>query len=138
MLKTLQNAREGLRLQATRDSGRKKDVPADQVMGGPWPVMLGESATATVLDLQPNLDQYTQLAKERARDLENKPGIVVDVESAGAPRAATRRNPHVGDDPREQAHRPHFARCERDLFAKIRRLLEVRPSTASSSRTASS
>ena len=129
MLKTLQNARaKDFAFKQLAIQGEEKDVPADQVMGGPWPVMLGESATATVLDLQPNLDQYTQLAKERARDLENKHGIVVDVESAGAPESGYAKKLRMSAMIRENKRtRPHFARCERDLFTKIRRLLEVRP-----------
>ena len=93
MLKTLQNARaKDFAFKQLAIQGEEKDVPADQVMGGPWPVMLGR-ARPRPFSTCSRTSISTRNSRRNARATsKNKHGIVVDVESAGAPRAATRRN----------------------------------------------
>lgn len=121
VLRTIQNAR-------ARDSGFKqivvtgadpKQVPADMVMGGPTPVYLpgGEDASAAVLDLTPDLKQYTELCKERAADIRAKYGVVVDVENTGAPESGYAKKLKMARVLKESRRvRKFFAESEKDLY----------------------
>lgn len=129
VLKTLQNARaKDSSFKQLAIQGDPDKLPADQVMGGPSPIVLGDGNSATVLDLQPNLEAWTMLAKERAREVESSYGIVVDVEAAGAPESGYAKKLRMAAVLRENRRvRPHFQRGERDLFELLGRLLAVRP-----------
>lgn len=77
ILKTIRNAR-------FRDSGFKQiavtnadedQVDADVVMGGPHPVFLPDGATAQVLDLQPALQQMSDMVEMTQLELSARYGI---------------------------------------------------------------
>lgn len=76
VLRTLQNARY-------RDSsfkqlvidGDPENVPADQVMGNPARPIFVSEGTATVLDLQANLDALSAVVRERLQEIASAYGI---------------------------------------------------------------
>ena len=140
MLKTLQNARaKDFAFKQLAIQGEEKDVPADQVAGRPVacdargerdrdrsrPAAEPRSVHATREGTRARPREQTRDRRRRRERRSPESGYAKKLRMS----AMIRENKRTW---------PHFARCERDLFAKIRRLLEVRPSTASSSRTASS
>lgn len=130
LLKTIQNQR-------AKDSGFKqlaisadpKDVPADQVMGGPAPVYLGDDGTATVLDLQPALDQHTNLWKERERALANRYGISESsYDNSSIPQSGFAKKLDQAKILSEsKRRRKFFAKSEQKLYTVTAQLLKARP-----------
>lgn len=133
LLRTIQNQR-------AKDSGFKQlvitgadssDVPQDQVMGGPTPIIIpgGESgAGANVLDLQPNLQQFTDLCRERAKELQDNYGITVDVEQTGAPESGYAKKLRMAKVLKEsRRRRKFFAAAEQDLYNNVALTLRAYP-----------
>jgi hypothetical protein len=129
LLKSIQNQR-------AKDSGFKQlaiqgdtsKLPADQVMGGALPLILGDGNTASVLDMSPDLEQWTNLVRERAKDIQTKYGITVESEAGGSPESGYAKKLKMAAVLRENRRvRPHFLRGERDLFELIGRMIEIAP-----------
>lgn len=131
VLKTIQNQRAkeaGFKQLAIQ--GNAKQFPAEQVMGSAVPLILGEGNSATVLDLQPALEQWTELCRNRAEEIRARYGITPDAEagSGGTESGYAKRLKLMAVERESKRTRPHFARGERDLWALLARLAEVRPS----------
>lgn len=131
VLRTLQNSR-------FRDSGFKqlvmtnvdpKDIPADQVMGGPTPIYVPEGGGASVLDLQPNLDQMTQMVEQRSLELAATYGIsAADYKNEGGPQSGFAKKLDRDKVLKENRRiRKFFAQSEKDLYALTAKVLEVYP-----------
>lgn len=132
-LKTIQNAR-------ARDSGFKqlaitgvdpKDLPQDMLMGGSPPIIIPDQGSAEVLDLQPALEQFTDLCRERSNELRQKYGIHVDAQTAGAPESGYAKKLRMAKILKESRRlRKHFAEAEKDLYQLVATTLKVFPVTA--------
>jgi hypothetical protein len=119
VLRTIQNAR-------ARDAGFKqlaiegdaKDLPADQVMGGPAPIILGPEAKAVVLDLQPNLKDWTELCRDRATELATRYGLAPgEYFGEKLPQSGYAKKLDREKVLRQsRAARKHFQRSEQDLY----------------------
>lgn len=131
-LRTIQNAR-------ARDSGFKqlavigadpKDLPADMLMGGSPPIIIPEGS-ATVLDLQPELEQFTNLCRDRINSLMQKYGVHVDAEASGAPESGYAKKLRMAKILKESRRlRKHFAEAEKDLYHLVAVTLREYPVTA--------
>lgn len=120
ILKTMQNAR-------AKDSGFKqiaigaeeKDVPAAQIMGGPTPIYVGEGNNVQVLDLQPQLKQYTEMWREREVSLASDYGISsADYKSEGKPLSGFAKKLDRDKILREShRRRKFFGKGEQDLYS---------------------
>lgn len=132
ILRTIQNAR-------FRDSGFKqlvmtnvdpKDVPADQVMGGPTPVYVPEGGNASVLDMSPALDQMTAMVEQRALELAATYGITAADYKAegGGPQSGFAKKLDRDKVLKENKRiRKFFQQGEKDLYALLAKVLEVYP-----------
>lgn len=133
VLRTMQNQR-------AKDFGFKQlvivganpeEVPQDQVMGGPTPIIIpsGEGgAGANVLDLQPYLKDWTDLCRERAREVQDAYGITVDVEQQGAPESGYAKKLRMAKVLKEsRRRRKFFAEAEQDLYNNVALTLRAFP-----------
>lgn len=130
LLKTLQNSR-------AKDSGFKqiaigadeKDVPADQVMGGPTPIYVGEGNSVQVLDMQPQLQQFTQLWQEREISLGADYGIsAADYKAEGRPLSGFAKKLDRDRILKEsKRRRKFFAKAEQDLYSLTALALKDNP-----------
>jgi len=129
VLKTIQNQRaKDTGFKQLAISGDPKNFPADQVMGGSRPVMLGDGGTASVLDLAPELEQWSNMCRDREKSIQTKYGITVESETSGGPESGYAKKLKMAAVLRENLRvRPHFLRGESDLFDLIGRTLEIRP-----------
>lgn len=131
VLKTIQNAR-------ARDAGFKqlvisgadeKDIPADQVMGSPAPIYTSDGGTATVLDFQPELQQWTEMCEKRGAEISAKYGIsAAEYKAEGTPQSGFAKK--LDRDKILSANRrtrKFFKKAEIELYKKTRAVLEVRP-----------
>ncbi len=127
-LKTIQNAR-------ARDAGFKqiavqgdpKNIPADQVMGGPDPIYLGPDSTVEVLDLQPALDQFTALINARRADLADRYGVK-DFGADHVPQSGYAKRLEKDKVLKESRRaRKFFAEGERDLYHLLAVTLDAYP-----------
>jgi len=133
LLKTLQNSR-------TKDSAFKQvfitgdsaGVDQDAVMGGPIPIMLGEENTAGVLDLQPNLEAFTDMWKEREVSLAATYGInAATYKAEGHPESGFAKKLDQDKVLRESTRRrKFFTKAEQDLYQNIAKTLEEYPMPA--------
>jgi hypothetical protein len=129
LLKSIQNQRaKDTAFKQLAIQGDPKNLPADQVMGGAAPIILGEGMTASVLDLSPDLETWTNLVRERAKDIQTKYGITVESETSGGPESGYAKKLKMAAVLRENKRvRPHFLRGEKDLFELVGRMLEISP-----------
>lgn len=134
VLRTIQNAR-------ARDSGfkqlvftnaDKEEVDADQVMGGPTPIFTNDGGSASVLDMQSNLTEWTELCRERALELAAKYGVSsAEYKAEGAPQSGfAKKLDHDKILKENERTRKFFVEFERELYKKTRRVLGVSPVSA--------
>lgn len=131
VLKTIQNAR-------ARDAGFKqlaisgadpKDIPADQVLGGPTPFYTGDAGSVTVLPLEPQLQQWTDMCTSRGIELSAKYGIsAASYKAEGEPQSGFAKKLDMGKILSiNRRGRKYFKKAEIDLYAVTRAVLEARP-----------
>jgi hypothetical protein len=131
VLKTIQNCR-------FRDSGFKQlalsgadeeDVPADQVMGSPTPLYLGDGGQASVLDLQPMLQEMSEMVKERTDEVADGYGTkFASHKEGGAPQSGFAKKLERDKVLKENKRiRKFFAEGEQDLYNLLAMVLEVYP-----------
>lgn len=129
-LKTIQNSRgKDAGFKQLVFSGAHPDkVPSDQVMGGPTPVYLGDGGQVNVVDLQPNLDAFTVLARERERSLDSTYGVREPESSAAGVQSGYAKKLDQAELLEEsKRRRKHFAKAEQDLYNLLAVLLDKRP-----------
>lgn len=131
ILKTIQNARakDSAFKQLAIQGGSEKDTPSDQVMGGPSPIFLGDEQTATVLDMQPALDQFTDLCEKRELFYASKYGIsAAEYKSEGTPQSGFAKKLDRDKILKENRRiRKHFAKAEQDLYHLLAATLDKYP-----------
>ncbi len=130
ILKTLQNSRakDGAFKQLAIQ-GDPASVPADQVMGGPTPIMLGDDNVASVLDFQPALDQFTDMWEKRETSLGARYGIsAADYKSEGHPQSGFAKKLDRDKVLKEsKRRRKFFAKGEQDLYNNTATVLKESP-----------
>lgn len=130
IIKTIENSRakdSGFKQIAV--TGRQEDVPADQVMGGPIPIYLGDEGTASVLDLMPALEKFTQMWKERELSLAAKHGInAAAYKGESSPQSGFAKKLDQDKVLKEsKRRRKFFAKAEQDLYTLTALELEQNP-----------
>lgn len=130
VLRTMQNSRY-------RDSGFKQlafsnadeeSVPADQVIGSPTPIYLGDGGTATVLDLQPMLAEMGQICKDRADEVADKYGAKYQSGFKTLPQSGFAKKLEREKVLRENLRiRKFFKSAEQDLYNLLAVTLEKYP-----------
>lgn len=76
-LRTMQNGRwrDGAFKQLAITGASADDIPQDQVMGGPSPIVIPEGGTAQALDFTPELSQMNETLRQRSLEVAAKWGI---------------------------------------------------------------
>ncbi len=130
VLRTIQNAR-------ARDAGFKQlvisgnadQIPAEQVMGGPTPIYTHEEGTATVLDMSPNISEWTELCEKRGMELSAKYGISgAEYKAEGAPQSGFAKKLDRDKILKENKRtRKYFAKAENELYQLTAKILKVQP-----------
>lgn len=130
VLKTLQNSRckDGAFKQLAIQ-GDAKDIPQDLVMGGPAPIVLGDENTATLLDMQPNLEQFTSMWERREISLASTYGIsAAEYKHEGVPQSGFAKKLDMRKVMDESVRRrKFFAAGEQDLYENLVATLKVNP-----------
>lgn len=119
VLKTLQNSRaKDSAFKQLAIQGDAQDVPQDIVLGGPSPIILGEDSTASVLDLQSNLEQFTDMWEKREVSLASTYGInAAEYKNEGHPQSGFAKRLDRDKVLKEsRRRRKFFARGEQDLY----------------------
>lgn len=120
ILRTMQDCRvrDSAFKQIAMSGASAEDVPADQVMGGPSPIILGDQGTATVLDLTPAISQYTDLCRQRGLELAAKFGITsADYTSDKVPQSGfSKKLDQAKINKESRRRRKYFAQGEKDLY----------------------
>lgn len=130
VLRTIQNAR-------FRDSGFKQlaftgddqSINSDIVLGGPAPVMLPDGGTATVLDMQPNLQPMTDLCESRQLEQAGAYGMSPDgYKMTAAPQSGFAKKLDQKKLLKENKRiRKFFAESEQDLYSLLAIVLKESP-----------
>lgn len=119
VLKTLQNSRaKDSAFKQLAIQGEASDVPQDIVLGGPSPIILGDDSTAQVLDLQANLEQFTDMWEKREVSLAATYGInAAEYKNEGHPQSGFAKRLDRDKVLKEsRRRRKFFARGEQDLY----------------------
>lgn len=133
VLRTIQNGRY-------RDSGFKQlalsnvddeKVTSDQVMGGPTPIYIPEGGTASVLDMEPNLQPMTDTVEQRSLELAATYGISPsDYKNEGGPQSGFAKKLDRDKVLKENRRiRKFFIEGEKDLLENIALTLQAYPIT---------
>lgn len=130
VLKTIQNCRardSGFKQMAI--SGDEKDMPADQVLGGPTPFYTGEGGSVTILDMEPQLQQWTDMCRERSVELAAKYGIsAASYKAEGEPQSGFAKKLDMGKILSiNKRGRKYFKKAEIDLYRVTRSVMDARP-----------
>lgn len=131
LMRSIQNSRY-------RDSGFKQlvmvgvepdDIPDDQVMGGPAPIYVGGEGSATVLDMEPQLQQMTDTIKDRAIEQAAAYGITgASYKADASPQSGFAKKLDRDNILKENRRiRKFFAEGEKDLYQLIAKTLEISP-----------
>lgn len=131
ILRTMQNCRfrdSGFK-QVVMSNADEEAVPADQIMGGPTPIYLGDGGTASVLDLQPMLTEMSEMCKERSDELANKYGTkFAEHQDGGSPASGFAKKLERDKILKENKRiRKFFAEQEKDLYNLIALTLREYP-----------
>lgn len=130
LLKTLQNQRfkDGAFKQLAI-SGQADKTMTDQVMGGPPPIFVGDEGQVTVLDLQADYDQMTNMWKAREEYIAVTYGIdLAEYKGEGHPQSGFAKKLAQGKVLAEsKRRRKHFQNGEQALYECTARELKVNP-----------
>lgn len=130
VLKTIQNCRaRDTGFKQVAISGDEKDTPADQVLGGPTPFYTGDGGTVSILDMQPELQQWTDMCKERSTELAAKYGIsAASYKAEGEPQSGFAKKLDMGKILSiNKRGRKYFKKAEINLYKVTRAVMEARP-----------
>lgn len=131
VLRTIQNAR-------ARDSGFKQlvltgtsqdDIPADQIMGGPSPIYTNEGGGVTMLDMQPELKQWSDMCESRGQELHAKYGLsAAEYKAEGSPQSGFAKKLDRDKVLKENRRtRKFFLKGEQELYNLTVKTLQFQP-----------
>lgn len=130
-LRTMQNARfrDGAFKQLIISGADPDDVPTDQIMGGPSPIITPEGSSAQALDFAPDLLPMNATIKERLVELAAAHGISAnDWTAETVPESGYAKRLSRDRVIRESRRRRKFLkRCEQDLYALLALVLRESP-----------